>query len=189
MRRILITLGISTVFLAVGLGVVPALFTKKTTTNTKSVQNVNSTVQTNSPTTTLTNTNTGTPITDEKLVSNVAITFAERYGSFSSQNPNQNLIDASSLMTERLRRLTLAGLRVTPVSKTYEGTTTRAVAVKIDTLTPGLRARVLVTTSRQDFRAGRTDLPLYRQDLSLTFQSENGSWLVDTTAWLARGSE
>lgn len=189
MRRLAITLGIAVVVLALGIGL-PGLLRKKSTTNTNTTvtNQTNSSTVTNTTGVTSSNTNSNGPLSDEQVVTNLALTFAERYGTVSNQNPNQNLIDASSLMTAPYRRLTLAGIRPATVAKTYEGTTTHAVAVRFDKLTPGLRGTVIVTTSRQDFRGGRTDLAPYRQDLSLSVQAEDATWHVDSAVWLARGS-
>lgn len=189
MRRLAITLGIAAVVLALGVGL-PGLLRKKSTinTNTAATNQTNTSTVTNTSGVTSSNTNSSGTLSDEQVVTNLALTFAERYGTVSNQNPNQNLIDASSLMTAQYRRLTLAGIRQVAAAKTYEGTTTHAVAVHIDKLTPGLRGTVIVTTSRQDFRGGRTDLAPYRQDLSLSVQVEDVTWHVDSAVWLARGS-
>lgn len=188
MRRILVTLAAALVVLTLAIAI-PSWLRQRGNSNTSVTTNATASADINTATNSVPAANTAvTTLTDAQKVTNIALTFAERYGTTSSQNPNRNMLDASSLMTERYKRLILATLKpVTGALPTaYEGTTTRAVAVRIDNLTPGLRGTVIVTTSRQDFRAGRTDIPSYRQDISLTVQAENGTWYVDNAIWLNR---
>jgi hypothetical protein len=120
-------------------------------------------------------------------VTNVALTFAERYGTTSAMRPSQNLRDASTLMTERLRRLTLATLPADPLptAPVSGGVTTKAVAITLTQLTSRSRASALMTTLRQATTATGSERPAVQQQLSLVLVYESDAWRVDSAAWLS----
>ncbi len=112
--------------------------------------------------------------------------FAERFGTYSNQSNFKNLKDLMPSMTERMRAW--AQERVTveekaPFQSVYKGTTTRALAVKIESLDEaGGLATVRVSTQRKE--SGEGDDPrTYIQDVVLRLVKQNGEWLVDSAEW------
>lgn len=123
----------------------------------------------------------------ETAVRQVAMTFAERYGSFSSEGDFVNLTDLFPLMTERYQRATeteLARLRSQPRSAEFSSTTT--VVVKVDVNLPsgeGSReATARVLTQRTEVRGGAAPRT-YGQTLSVQLVKISEGWRVDGAKW------
>lgn len=123
----------------------------------------------------------------ETAVRQVAMTFAERYGSFSSEGNFVNLTDLFPLMTERYQRSTeveLARLRQQPRSPEFSSTTT--VVVKVDVDLPSgetsQRATAHVLTQRTEVRGGGVPRT-YGQTLTVPLVKISDGWRVDGAKW------
>lgn len=124
------------------------------------------------------------PASPEVEVRQITMTFAERYGSFSSEGNFVNLTDLSPLMTERYRRATaqlIAGERAKPRSPEFRSTRTSVVAVAV-TFAGATSATARVTTQRTDTRSGVAPRT-YTQVLILDLLKTNEGWLVDRAVW------
>lgn len=123
----------------------------------------------------------------ETAVRQIAMTFAERYGSFSSEGDFVNLTDLFPLLTERYQRSTeveLARLRQQPRSAEFFSTTT--VVVKVDVDLPSgetsQRATARVLTQRTEVRGGGVPRT-YGQTLTVPLVKITDGWRVDGATW------
>ena len=123
----------------------------------------------------------------ETAVRQVAMTFAERYGSYSSEGDFVNLSDLFPFMTERYQRATereLVRLRQQPRAAEFSSTTT--VVMKVDVDLPGgessRQATARVLTQRTDVRGGATPRT-YGQTLTVQLLKISEGWRVDSANW------
>lgn len=109
--------------------------------------------------------------------------FAERYGSFSSDNNYQNLkevkVFASAKMSKEIDRQIASG----SVGGDFYGVTSKVLTTKILSLNEASGdAEVSLTLQRSEERQGQGS-KVYYQDLKLNLISSGANWLVDSAAW------
>ena len=136
---------------------------------------------------------TVTPITqkeEEQITQTVnmealASSFAERYGSFSSQSNFENIIELKLVMTDSMQKW--ADKYVTeqkekmPESTEYYGITTKALTTKALS-DNGTSAKYLVNTQRvETFNDGKTNM--FFQEIEISLLKVNGDWKVDNAVW------
>ncbi len=120
----------------------------------------------------------------------LAIYFAERYGSSSSQADFSNLVDAKLFMTDGFKVKTDAYIAAERAKaapeQAYAGITTKAIIADFKTMSEitGV-AEVTVRTKRQETDS-RGQSMSYNQDLNLTLRKVNGEWKVDNAAWASK---
>lgn len=123
----------------------------------------------------------------EAAVRQVAMTFAERYGSYSSEGVFVNIVDLLPLMTERYQRATeqeLARLRQQPRAAEFSSTTTVVMKIEVD-LPSGEASRqatARVLTQRTDVRSGVAPRT-YGQTLTVPLVKISEGWRVDGATW------
>ncbi|MBI4450241.1 hypothetical protein HY634_04220 [Candidatus Uhrbacteria bacterium] len=123
----------------------------------------------------------------EAAVRQLAMTFAERYGSYSSEGNFVNVTDLMPLMTERYQRTTeqeLVRLRQQPRAAEFSSTMT--VVMKTEVTLPNgdasREATARVLTQRTDIRSG--DAPrTYGQTLTVQLLKISEGWRVDSATW------
>jgi hypothetical protein len=133
-----------------------------------------------------------TPIKDESLqagLKSVAMTFAERFGSYSNQGNFSNLDSMRDIMTEKMiswvdnykKSQNPPAVKDQPV---YYGITTQALSVQIDSFdeTSG-EAQVLVLTQRQESKATTVNPRVYYQNLKIILVKTGQGWKVDSAEW------
>lgn len=120
----------------------------------------------------------------EASVKQLALTFAERYGSYSNQSRFANLRDLYPLATDRFRaELEAQAQAGSDDSADYYGVTTRALRSTVTLLDEDAgTARVQIATQRETTSGSNFPTITY-ETLTLTFIKENGSWKVDAAAW------
>ncbi len=109
----------------------------------------------------------------------LAFSFAERFGSYSSDLLYKNLDDLESLMTPKMRNT----IERSPSSESvpYEGVSTVALSSK-SVVVASSNASVVVQTQRTRTTAdGQMDI--FYQDLKLDFVKSDNDWLVDNATW------
>lgn len=120
-------------------------------------------------------------------VRQVAMTFAERFGSFSSEGEYVNLTDLYPILTERYQRQTeteVARLRARPRADEFTATSTVVINADVD-LPSGetsTSATARVTTQRtavSGAQAPRT----YGQDITVKLLKVGDEWRVDGATW------
>lgn len=109
-------------------------------------------------------------------------TFVERYGSYSNEADFANLRDVLPLMSAALATTTQAFIDLTPAPERYYGVTTRVITVRVDEQTD-TRARVTVSTQREESIGSPTNKSVRYQDIVLTYVKEEGAWKVDSATW------
>ena len=121
---------------------------------------------------------------DTASLQSASKTFAERYGSYSTEANFANLTDVLPLMTKAYATTTAAYIATAVSPKTYYGVTTRVITVKVDAEddTAGT-AQVTLTTQREEAKGSVQSVTVKYQDLVLSFEKEGGEWKVSNAVW------
>lgn len=111
-------------------------------------------------------------------------TFAERYGSYSTEAEFANLRDVLPLMSASFAASTQAFIDVATPAAEYYGVTTRVIAIEVNAVdeTAGT-ATVTVTTQREEAKKTIQDSSIRYADLVLTFVKEDDAWKVSSAKW------
>lgn len=117
----------------------------------------------------------------------LAVSFAERYGSSSSQSDFSNLSDLELFMTPELQASTKEFVlteQAKPVTTLdYSGVTTKAIVPTFTAFDEEAgTAAVTVSTKRQE-ESATGEMNTYNQNLFLTMRKINDEWKVNTVAW------
>lgn len=117
----------------------------------------------------------------------IAVTFAEKYGSFSSDGNFENLLDAKHFMSDRMKDWTDDYIRKNKALKngSFYGVTTRAIKPEILSMnSEETQAQVLVNTQQEEFseEVSSRGRILYKR-LVLDFIKVNNVWKVDAAVW------
>lgn len=160
------------------------------TTNTTPTANVPANQQTNQSTTPVTVTNaTVTPVTgdDQDRLEQLARSFAERFGSYSSNAAYENIRNLKVLMTPSLQAWAdrfVADAEQTATGE-YYGVTTTAFTTRYDAYDADEgTATLTIGTQRREVRSVSAPATISTQDLRLVFTRDDGNWLVDEAEWL-----
>lgn len=112
-------------------------------------------------------------------------TFAERYGSYSTEAEFANLRDVLPLMSASFAAETEAFVEGATPAAEYYGVTTRVISVSVDAVDEAEgTATVTVTTQREEAKGDIQNITVRYQDLRLTFVIENGTWKVSSATWV-----
>ncbi len=119
----------------------------------------------------------------------LAMSVAERFGSFSSQSNYGNFTDLKIMMTSDMRNWIdsyIQELRNRPEgnSSDYYGITTKAINYEIKSFDNNAgQAEIIVNTQRRESRENINDGEPYSQDLRLVLKKVNDEWLFDAAYW------
>ena len=114
----------------------------------------------------------------------VAMTFAARYGSFSTEAAFQNLRDVIPLATPVFAAQLEAQADAGTPSTDYYGVKTNAIALTTDHMDDAAgTARFTVHTQRQEAIGSTQKLSVKYQDLELTMEKVAGAWKVSGATW------
>ena len=123
----------------------------------------------------------------EATMKTVARTFAERFGSFSSETNFSSLEDARSLMTQKMytsAKSYIASQLAKYQAGSYYGITTVALSAKITAYDAGAgQATAVVSTQRREAKISTANPRIFYQTLHLTLVSNQGGWQVDQASW------
>jgi hypothetical protein len=130
-------------------------------------------------------------VDDRNALKIIAKTFAELFGSYSSEGNEQNVIDSEYYMTDSLKAWAtsyVATERAKPPTTQFSGTTTRALFEPDVTAYDDNAGTATVTVKTQRSDSGPTiaSSSVYYQDLTLEFVKVGGVWKVDKYAWGAK---
>lgn len=116
------------------------------------------------------------------LLQQLAVTFAERYGSYSNQSNFQNLRDVLPLVTDSFRRTleTQIAAGSSPGGE-YNGVTTRALRSSVAARGSSV-ADVTIKTQRET-TMGTSEPTTSYETLTLTFRLVGQTWKVDAAVW------
>lgn len=126
------------------------------------------------------------PASQSVLVA-IAMTFAEKFGSFSSQGNFENISDAKFYMTERMKLWSDEYVKKNKNASDspFYGITTRALKAEILTLSDDeSQAQLLVTTQQEEFTGSISSRGkiMYKR-LLLDFVKVESEWKVDAVEW------
>ncbi|MAF13671.1 MAG: hypothetical protein CMI53_02140 [Parcubacteria group bacterium] len=120
----------------------------------------------------------------------IASTFAERFGSFSTEGNFSNLDALNDIMTIRMKawvdnyKLTQAVDSADSANTVYYGVTTQSLSAKIIDFDETLgRAEIEVTTQRSEARGSTVNPKTFYQNITLNLTKTGEKWKVDSAEW------
>jgi hypothetical protein len=118
----------------------------------------------------------------EFTVENLSRNFADRFGSWSTDNQGQNLLELMSLSTNSLQNY-LESIELNYQNEEFFGVTTRAISTQIVSLdeSAGI-GEVLVQTQRTTTNDDLNQHTYY-QNISISVIEVDGKWLVNEAEW------
>lgn len=117
---------------------------------------------------------------DELLAVNLAKNYAERFGTWSTDQPGVNLKELEVLSTRSMNNY-LASIQIDYQATSYNGITTKSIAGQLESFATD-SATVLVKTQRIETKADLSQ-DIYYQDIKLDLVKSNDKWLVDAAWW------
>lgn len=116
-------------------------------------------------------------------VKQLAFSFAERYGSYSSQGGFKNLEDLKSLMTEKMAaKINNFTLDTRVSGDKYEGYDTRALTGEFLEFSDSA-AKISVGTQRFHYIENALDPEMFYQNITVYLVKIGGEWKVDDAYW------
>ena len=122
----------------------------------------------------------------EATLTAIAMTFAERFGSYSNQGSYTNLDDSKSLMTIRMIAWSENYKASHPIETNapYSGVSTKALSAKVMSSDEATgRAEVTVVTQRQESQGTTINPRITYQSLKLSMVREGSEWKIDSAEW------
>ena len=124
---------------------------------------------------------------DEEAVKKIAMSFAERFGSFSNQSNYSNIEDLKIFMTKSMGNWAEGYLRELKELKNndgeYYGITTKAVSAEAKSFDKNKgEAEIVVTTRRQESK-GSVVGSYFNQELTLKMAKDGSIWKADSASW------
>jgi len=117
---------------------------------------------------------------DRNTAINLAKIFVERYGSYSTENPGQNLKDLEILCTSDLWNVLKKRAESMVVGKEFIGVSTRAFGASFISY-DDKETVVRVMTIREENKDGV--IRNFNQEAEVVLIGGNGGWLVDDVKW------
>lgn len=118
----------------------------------------------------------------------MAISFVERYGSFSNQSNFENMDDLKVFMTQSMKNWVDKYIKEQKEKRgdtsIYYGMTTKSLSTSFVNYRPSSgQAEILVVTQRREATGTTTNQEVYTQEATLKFAKENNAWKVDGIYW------
>jgi hypothetical protein len=124
----------------------------------------------------------------EAELKRVAMSFAERFGSYSNQSNFENIEHLKIYMTDSMAAWADRYVEETKVknadTSVYYGITTESL--KVETILfdeAGGKAEFMVTTQRKESQGTTSDLNIFYQDIKIDMIMAEGGWLVNGAWW------
>lgn len=116
-------------------------------------------------------------------VDRLATTFAERFGSYASQDNFRNVRDVQPMMTPSMQAWSNGYIQKNVAATAEQNivVSTRALATDGVTMSGGAAEVTVHTQRREQIDGGAARV--YNQDLKLDFVLTDGQWLVDGAYW------
>lgn len=126
--------------------------------------------------------------TDAEDLAKIAMSFAERLGSFSSQSNYGNFTDLKIFMTESFRewadKYVAEQKSQAQQAGAYYGIVTQALTATVKNFDAAAKtARITVATERRESSEKINGGNAFRQNIDITFSKVNDDWLVDAAYW------
>ncbi len=125
---------------------------------------------------------------DAEAVKKMAMSFAERFGSFSNQSNYSNVEDLQIFMTKNMDSWALGYLsdlkkQKTDASGQYYGIITKAISAQVNNFDSAHgQAEVVITCRRQETK-GASVGAYFTQNLTIKMAKEDGAWKADSASW------
>lgn len=111
---------------------------------------------------------------------NLAKIYAERFGTWSTDNPGHNLDELMPLSSSAMRNY-LSGINLDSQADKFSGMTTKAISYKIDNLDDN-EADITVSCQRIKTNADLSQEVSY-QNIEISMARSNDQWLVTSAFW------
>ncbi|MBD3248203.1 hypothetical protein GF382_02845 [Candidatus Falkowbacteria bacterium] len=117
----------------------------------------------------------------------IAMSFTERFGSYSNHSDFSNISDLKIFMTESMQKwadnFIKTGRQSLGDTSVYQGVITKAITSEVKEYSLGEgRARILVKAQKTATN-GDDDSSVSYEDMMIIFAKEEGQWLVDEAEW------
>ncbi|MDX9892791.1 MAG: hypothetical protein RB292_00040 [Patescibacteria group bacterium] len=127
------------------------------------------------------------PTDQAAVMKAVAMTFAERFGSYSNETDFLNFDDLRDIMTVRMRAWVENYKAQNPLDKgdNYFGINTKALSIEVveyDVQTG--QAEVTVGTQRMEAKSSTVNPRVYYQNIRVNLVNSESGWKVDAAEWL-----
>lgn len=134
--------------------------------------------------------NTQTP-SGEEAAKELAILFAERFGSFSNQTDYENVASLKGFMTSRMQEwadgYVAQGRASTDPGAPYYGITTSAIAAEQQSFDDAAgKAEYLVSAARREVNSAKATDTTFNQQLRVRLARSDNAWKVDEAVWLTK---
>jgi len=119
----------------------------------------------------------------------VAVSFVERYGSYSNQSDFENLEDLLSFMSadfaQRTKNFIYSQRLNQRFDQIYYGLTTKAMNSQVIDFYPERNlVKFKVITQKQEIVGGSENANVFYQDAEVEFINSGGIWKVNSLNWL-----
>ena len=129
---------------------------------------------------------TGVPVdaisTAERAARNLAILFAERFGTYSSDAGSAYVDDLQGLMTATMQTWTKQYLKSQPQRAGYFAITAEVATLEAKLFTAGKEAQFALVVNRSETGTGSLGKYQQKADIELT-QPASGEWKVNSLYW------
>lgn len=131
------------------------------------------------------------PVSEEEktkaMLAQIAVNFAERYGSYSNQSNFSNILDLKYFMSVKMANWAdgyVDEQRASNYNEIYYGTTTKALKSELIKFEDALGiVAINVSCQKREASGSASNFKIYYQDLLIKFIKENGAWKVDDAIW------
>ena len=125
--------------------------------------------------------------TDSDDLGKVAMSFVQRFGTYSTQSDYGNFTDLEIMMTPSMRSWSesyVSDLKKQQKNNSYYGITTKALTYKVKSYDEKSgQTEIVVSTQRSDSATTIGGGQPYIQDITVELAKENGEWLFDRAVW------
>lgn len=117
---------------------------------------------------------------EKNAVEQLSKVFIERYGTYSTDNNGQNIIESQSLVTKSLWSRISTGLNTKNTNQTFLGLTTKVMSIDLVSWSAD-KATVSLKTMRTEDKNGV--ITNRYQNVTVEMVKEGGVWLADKLTW------
>lgn len=161
--------------------------TNETSTNQNSNSSTTTTTdsQTNNGTTSTANDGSNVVLSNERTsITRAAISFTERYGSYSSDSNFENIEALDSVMTNDMKSQAANVVKKGINSQEYFSISTQAVSVNFVDFVDGSTGATVEVFTRRTEQKGLNDPIIFSQTARLQLNKVDNQWKTDDFTWL-----
>ena len=117
---------------------------------------------------------------EQNGVRQLAKIFIERYGTYSTDNESQNIIEVQPLVTKSLWSKISAGIQTKTTNQPFVGLTTKVVTA---TLADWSASKAIVNLKTSRTESKDSAITTRNQNVTVEMVKENGVWLANSIVW------